>query len=96
MVGQPLELFAIVLGIAITAVGSPFQASVGIGLALLVVPLLAMIDQSFIPERMLLASVNLTVMTAYRVRKAIDVAALFSSLRRFERRALEPPLSTAA
>jgi hypothetical protein len=77
---QPLEPFAVALAIAIMAIGSAFQASVGIGLALFVVPLLALVDQSFIPGPMLLAGVILVLMTAYRVRAAIDVPALRSSL----------------
>jgi len=60
--------------------GSALQASVGIGLALLVVPLLALVDQSFIPGPMLLAGVMLASLTAYRERTAVDVAALRSSL----------------
>jgi len=80
MLDQPLEPLAIVLPIAIMAIGSAFQASVGIGMALFVVPLLALVDQSFIPGPMLLAGVILALMTAYRERKAIDVPALRSSL----------------
>ncbi|HXN69346.1 MAG TPA: TSUP family transporter, partial [Bradyrhizobium sp.] len=62
------------------AIGSALQASVGIGLALLVVPVLALVDQSFIPGPMLLAGVALTVLTAWRERTAIDVPALRNSL----------------
>ena len=80
MLDQPLEPLAIVLPIAIMAIGSAFQASVGIGMALFVVPLLALVDQSFIPGPMLLAGVILALMTAYREPKAIDVPALRSSL----------------
>jgi len=43
--------------------------------ALFVVPLLAVVDQSFVPGPMPLASVLLAWMTAYRERKAIDVPA---------------------
>jgi hypothetical protein len=62
------------------AIGSALQASVGIGLALLVVPLLALVDQSFIPGPMLLAGAMLALSTAYRERTAIDVTALRSSV----------------
>jgi uncharacterized membrane protein YfcA len=62
------------------AIGSAFQASVGIGLALFVVPVLAIVDQSFIPGPMLLAGVMLALLTAYRERTAIDVPALRGSL----------------
>ena len=80
MLDQPFGPLAVALPIAIMAIGSAFQASVGIGLALFAVPLLALVDQSFIPGPMLLAGVILALMTAYRERKAIDVPALRSSL----------------
>ena len=80
MIEHSLEPFNITIAVAIMAMGSALQASVGIGLALLVVPLLALVDQSFIPGPMLLAGVMLASLTAYRERTAIDVAALRSSL----------------
>jgi uncharacterized protein len=80
MLTQPLEPLSAALAIATMAIGSGIQASVGIGLALFVVPLLALIDHSFIPGPMLLAGVTLAVMTANRDRAAIDVAALRSAL----------------
>src|SRR5271168_4249477 len=82
MIEQPLEPLNIAIAVAVMAIGSALQASVGIGLALLVVPLLALVDQSFIPGPMLLAGVMLASLTAYRERTAIDVAALRSSLTR--------------
>jgi uncharacterized protein len=80
MIEHSLEPFNIAIAVTIMAMGSALQASVGIGLALLVVPLLALVDQSFIPGPMLLAGVMLASLTAYRERTAIDVAALRSSL----------------
>jgi uncharacterized protein len=80
MVVQPLEPLNIAIAAAIMAIGSALQASVGIGLALLVVPVLALVDQSFIPGPMLLAGVVLALMTAYRERTAIDVPAMRNSL----------------
>jgi uncharacterized protein len=80
MIEHSLEPFNIAIAVAIMAMGSALQASVGIGLALLVVPLLALVDQSFIPGPMLLAGVMLASLTAYRERTAVDVAALRSSL----------------
>jgi uncharacterized protein len=80
MLDQPLEPLTAALAIAIMAIGSAIQASVGIGLALFVVPLLAVVDQSFIPGPVLLAGVILAFMTAYRERAAIDVPALRNSL----------------
>ncbi|THD72498.1 MAG: hypothetical protein E7813_03800 [Bradyrhizobium sp.] len=80
MIEQPLEPLNVAIAVAIMAIGSALQASVGIGLALLVVPVLALVDQSFIPGPMLLAGVMLALLTAYRERTAIDVAALRNSL----------------
>jgi uncharacterized protein len=64
----------------IMAAGSAFQAAVGLGLALLVVPLLALIDTRFIPGPMLFAGIALAAATAYRDRAAIDRATLGLSL----------------
>jgi uncharacterized membrane protein YfcA len=80
MIEHPLEPLNIAIAVAIMAIGSAFQASVGIGLALFVVPVLAVVDQSFVPGPMLLAGVMLALLTAYRERTAIDVPALRSSL----------------
>src|SRR5271168_2996315 len=80
MIEQPLEPLNIAIAVAVMAIGSALQASAGIGLALFVVPVLALVDQSFIPGPMLLAGVVLALLTAYRERTAIDGPALRSSL----------------
>jgi uncharacterized protein len=80
MIEHPLEPLGIAIAVLVMAVGSAFQASVGIGLALFVVPVLALIDQSFIPGPMLLAGVVLALLTAYRERTSIDAPALRNSL----------------
>src|ERR1700738_3287592 len=80
MIEYPLEPANIAIAVAIMAIGSALQASVGIGLALFVVPVLALVDQSFIPGPMLLAGGVLALLTAWRERTAIDVPALRSSL----------------
>lgn len=64
----------------IMAVGSAFQAAVGLGLALLVVPLLALIDTQFVPGPMLFAGIALALGTAFRDRAAIERATLGLSL----------------
>jgi hypothetical protein len=79
MTEQPLAPLSIAIAIGVMAIGSAFQASVGIGLALFVVPVLALIDQSFIPGPMLLAGVLLALLAAYRERTSIDVPALRNS-----------------
>ncbi len=60
----------------IMALGSAFQAAVGLGMALLVVPLLALVDTRFIPGPMLFAGIALAAATAYRDRAEIDRATL--------------------
>jgi uncharacterized membrane protein YfcA len=62
--------------ISAMAIGSAFQAAVGIGMALFVVPILALVDPSFIPGPMLLAGTVLAAMTAYPERDAIDLKGL--------------------
>jgi hypothetical protein len=64
----------------IMALGSAFQAAVGLGLALLVVPLLALLDTRFIPGPMLFAGIALAAATACRDRAAIDRAILGLSM----------------
>jgi uncharacterized protein len=80
VIQHPLEPLNIAIAIAIMAVGSALQASTGVGLALFVVPLLALVDQSFIPGPMLLAGTMLALSTAYRERAALDLTALRGSL----------------
>jgi len=74
---SPLEFAVATL---IMAVGSAFQAAVGLGLALLVAPLLALIDPRFIPGPLLFAGIALAAGTAWRDRTEIDRTALSRSL----------------
>ena len=69
-----------VAAVAIMAIGSALQAAVGIGLALFVVPVLALIDPAYIPGPMLSAGVVLAAITAWRERHAIDPAGFSLSL----------------
>jgi uncharacterized protein len=75
-----LSVTMLVLATLVMAIGAAIQASVGLGLALFVVPLLALIDVRLIPGPMLLASVALAVMMAHRGRAAIDRRGLAMSL----------------
>ena len=67
-----LSVTTLILATGVMAIGSALQAAVGLGLALFVVPLLALIDVRLIPGPMLLASVALAVVMAHRGRAAID------------------------
>jgi uncharacterized membrane protein YfcA len=69
---QTLDPLTALAAIAIMAIGSAFQAAVGIGMALFVVPILAIVEPTFIPGPMLLAGSVLAAMTAYHDRDAID------------------------
>jgi len=71
---------SVVAAVTIMAIGSALQAAVGIGLALLVVPVLALIDPAYIPGPMLLAGSVLAAMTAWRERHVLDRAGLCLSL----------------
>ena len=70
----------LVLATLVMAIGAALQAAVGLGMALFVVPLLALIDVRLIPGPVLLASVALAVMMAYRGRAAINRRELTLSL----------------
>ena len=52
-----LSVKMLVLATLVMAIGAALQAAVGLGLALFVVPLLALIDVRLIPGPVLLASV---------------------------------------
>ena len=58
--------------LAIMTIGSALQASVGFGIALFVVPLLALIRPALIPGPMILAALSLAVMMSFQGWKAVD------------------------
>ena len=74
------DLATATVAVAIMALGCAFQAAIGIGLALFVVPVFALIDPTYIPGPMLLAGTVLAVMSAWRERHAIDRGGLLLSL----------------
>ena len=71
-----MELGTFFLVLLITAVGGTLQGSVGFGLGFVAVPLLAFIDQRFLPGPLLLAAFFLTVLLAYREHQAIQLKGL--------------------
>jgi uncharacterized membrane protein YfcA len=71
-----LPIVTILAANAIMAVGSAFQAAVGMGLALLVVPLLALLNPSLLPGPMLFAAIGLCFGMAWRDRASLDRRAL--------------------
>jgi uncharacterized membrane protein YfcA len=74
------SLTIVLVAIGTMAIGCAFQAALGLGLALLVVPVLALVDPGFIPGPLLLAGSVLAAMTAYGERDAIDHKMLGTSL----------------
>ena len=68
---MPLTPVEISLAIAIAAAGSLIHASVGYGIGLVIVPLLALIDPAFVPGPALLSALLLAAIMAYRGRSEI-------------------------
>jgi len=75
-----LPLVTMIVANVIMAIASMLQAAVGIGLALLAVPLLALVDPRFVPGPMLLAGSLLALASAYRERHAVDTKSFGLSL----------------
>jgi uncharacterized protein len=80
MSSADLSLTSAMVAIAAMTAGSAFQAALGIGMALFVVPVLALLDPRFVPGPMLLAGSLLATITAYAERQAIDRKGLGISL----------------
>ncbi|MHB1219069.1 MAG: TSUP family transporter [Alphaproteobacteria bacterium] len=72
MLALGLSPLTIVLAFTIMAAASVIQATVGMGLALIAVPLLALVEPRFIPGPMLAAGLVVTVAMAYRGRRDLD------------------------
>lgn len=61
-----------VLAIAVIALGTAVQASIGFGLALISAPLLMLIEPAFVPGAMLASALVLSLWMAWHDRHAID------------------------
>lgn len=70
-----LSLGALVAANVVMSIGCALQASIGMGLALLAVPLLALLSPQLVPGPMLLAGSLLAVACAYRERHAVEASA---------------------
>lgn len=75
-----VPLVTMIAANAIMSIASALQASVGIGLALLAVPLLALVDPRLVPGPMLLAGSILALASAYREWHAVDAKSFGLSL----------------
>lgn len=69
----PLNLLDALLACGIAFLGSTLQGSIGFGLGLIGVPLLVLIDPTFVPGPLLLSALMLTLLIAYREHRAIDI-----------------------
>jgi uncharacterized membrane protein YfcA len=72
----PLSPLEMAFAFAVTAIGATVQGSVGFGLGLIAAPLLLLIDPAMIPGPMLAAALVLTVLVAWRDRRAMDLHGL--------------------
>jgi uncharacterized membrane protein YfcA len=80
MLEPGVPLVTVIAANAIMSIASALQASVGIGLALLAVPLLALLDPRLVPGPMLLAGSLLALASACRERHAVDAKSFGLSL----------------
>ena len=69
-------MVALILALAVTFVAASIQGVVGIGFALVSVPILALIDPSLAPVPQLLITMPLTITMAWRERRHIDASGI--------------------
>lgn len=74
MPGIDFPLQSLIAANLVMAIAATLQASIGIGLALLAVPLLALLDPQLVPGPMLLAGSVLALSSAIRERRAVNAA----------------------
>jgi uncharacterized membrane protein YfcA len=68
-----MSIVAWIIALVITAIAASFQGTVGLGFAMISVPLLSLIHPSLAPVPQLLIALPLTVAMAWRERHAIDL-----------------------
>jgi uncharacterized membrane protein YfcA len=64
---------ALILAFVITAIAATLQGSVGLGFAMVSVPLLTLIDPRLAPVPQLLVALPLSLAIAWRERRSIDL-----------------------
>ena len=74
---QPTDLM---LALFIVALAAALQSAIGFGLALVAAPFLLMIEPRLIPGPLVMASLALTALTAYRDRAHIDLQGMGAAL----------------
>jgi len=68
----PVDLLTSVLAFAIALLGATLQGSIGFGLGLIGVPLLVILDPTFVPGPVLLVALCLTTLISVREHRAIN------------------------
>ena len=68
-----LSIAEVVFVTVLTFVGSTLQGAIGFGMGLLAAPLLILLDPRFVPAPILVCTLVLTLLMAYRERHAIDL-----------------------
>lgn len=67
-----MSIIALTLALLITAIAASFQGTVGLGFAMISVPLLSLIHPSLASVPQLLIALPLTVALLWRERRAVD------------------------
>ena len=75
-----LEPTDLMLALFIVALAAALQSAIGFGLALVAAPFLLLIDPRLIPGPLVMASLVLTALTAYRDRAHIDLQGMGAAL----------------
>jgi len=76
MVQIHLSFYQITSAVGIAILGATLQGSIGFGLGLISVPMLAHIYQRFVPGPIILAALLLNLLMSYRERESIDIRGL--------------------
>ncbi|NOX24437.1 MAG: sulfite exporter TauE/SafE family protein [Actinobacteria bacterium] len=73
---MPIETIDLVIGFVVTFLAAVVQGTIGMGFAIVSVPLLSIIDPRLAPVPQLLVSIPLTTVMAFRERQHIDFKGL--------------------
>lgn len=68
-----MSIADVVFVVVLTFVGATLQGAVGFGMGLLAAPILILLDPRFVPAPLLVCTLVLTLLMAYRERRAIDL-----------------------
>lgn len=73
---MPMELFHIGIAYAIILVGAACQSSIGMGFALITVPILLLLDPAFVPISIICSGFVLSLLIMRRDRTALDLSGI--------------------